>query len=303
MKKLLCSVLRALQSAVSSPRSVASLPSVTSVTSCKMSLSSVSLPRISRISRLNPRLGFRGFGLRISRLTSDFRPLTSFCWLSSALCLLSSALVCSASDPKFADFPRTPAAPSISTNTATLSTNGMDALDEKYHLAIGDRLSYRIIEDEEDPKPMFVTDSGDLEVPLVGRFPAIGRTCKDLAHALKTELEKEYYYHATVIIAVDIMTKTRGKVYLVGAVRAPGPQDIPSDEALTVSKAILRAGGFTEDANKRNVKVTRKGPAAGAQEQSFIIDVSEILEKGRRDADLPLEPGDLIYVPERLIRF
>ena len=179
----------------------------------------------------------------------------------------------------------------------------MDALDEKYHLAIGDRLSYRIVEDEEDPKPLFVTDSGDLEVPLLGRFPAVGRTCKDLARALKTELEKEYYYHATVIIAVDVMTKTRGKVYLVGPVRVPGPQEVPSDETFTVSKAILRAGGFTDFADKRNVKITRKGTGAGTQEQSFLVDVAEILEKGRTDSDLPLEPGDLIYIPERLIRF
>ena len=92
-------------------------------------------------------------------------------------------------------------------------------------MAIGDHLSFRIVEDEEDPKPLLVTDSGDLEFPYIGRFPAVDKTCRQLARELKAELEKEYYYHATVIIAVDVMAKNRGRVYLVGPVRMPGPQE------------------------------------------------------------------------------
>lgn len=179
--------------------------------------------------------------------------------------------------------------------------NSMEALDDQHLLAIGDRLSFRIVEDEEEPKPLFVTDSGELEVPYIGRFPAVGKSCKELARELQAELQKEYYRHATVIVAVDVMTKSRGKVYLVGPVRTPGPQEIPSDEVLTLSKAILRAGGFTDFADRHDVKVTRRG--SGGEDQKFIVNVADILEKGKTESDLRLEPGDLIYVPERLIRF
>ena len=186
------------------------------------------------------------------------------------------------------------------TNSPAVLTNSMAALDDKYRLAIGDRLSYRIIEDEEDPKPIIVTDSGDIEFPYIGRFPVVGKTCKELAHALKAELDKEYYFDVSVILAVDFMTKSRGKVYLVGPVRAPGPQEIPSDEILTLSKAILRAGGFSEYADRKNVKVTRQ---LAGQDQTFIVNVADILEKGKTAADLPLAPGDFVYIPERAIRF
>jgi polysaccharide export outer membrane protein len=243
----------------------------------------------------------------------------------AACCLLLGTGCLFARQPQFANFPeifhpatnvlKASMAAGMQTNAdGSLSQGGtnssgpglaksMAALDEKYRLAIADRLSYRIVEDEEDPKPLSVTDSGDLEFPYIGRFPAVGKTCKDLASELKAELEKEYYYQATVIIAVDSMTRSRGKVYLVGAVRMPGPQDVPSDEVLTLSKAILRGGGFSDFADKKNVKVTRKSTVAGAEEQTFTVNVESILEKGRRDADLPLESGDLIFIPERKIRF
>lgn len=232
-----------------------------------------------------------------------------------------------AAEPKFADVPAwalaptnaspassrlasnapTRAASAVSQTTtnlaSTASTNSMEALDDQHKLAIGDRLSFRIVEDEDDPKSLLVTDSGDLEVPYIGRYPAVNKTCKQLARELKAELEKEYYYQATVIIAVDIMAKSRGKVYIVGPVHMPGPQEIPSDEVLTLSKAVLRAGGFGDYADTHKVRVTRKSSTPGAPDQVFTVDVGEILQKGKTESDLPLEPGDLIYVPERLIRF
>jgi len=106
-----------------------------------------------------------------------------------------------------------------------------------------------------------------------------------------------------VIISVDLMTKSRGKVYLVGPVRMPGPQDIPSDEILTLSKAILRAGGFTDYADKRHVKITRQGAAGGTDKETLVVDVGAIFDKGKTENDVVLRPGDLIYIPERLIRF
>ena len=87
------------------------------------------------------------------------------------------------------------------------SANGMDALDDRHKLNIGDRLSFRIVEDGDDPKQIAVTDSGDLELPYIGRYPAVGKTCRELAWKLKAELEKDYYYHATVIIAVNEWAK------------------------------------------------------------------------------------------------
>jgi protein involved in polysaccharide export with SLBB domain len=211
---------------------------------------------------------------------------------------------CAAAGASDATATNHPAATALATNSVADSHTGLvNVLDDKYHLAIGDEISFQIIEDEDDPKQLTVTDSGDIQVPYIGRFPAAGKTCKELAAALKVQLEKDYYKQATVVIAVNSKPRSRGKVYLVGAVRAPGPQDISSDETLTVSKAILRAGGFTEFANEKEVRITRDINPGADDKTNLVVNVEQIFEKGKVENDVTLRPGDLIYVPERLIRF
>jgi protein involved in polysaccharide export with SLBB domain len=192
---------------------------------------------------------------------------------------------------------------SAATNTAPVNETNHPSVVEGHKLSIGDRMSFKIVEEEDDSKPLIVTDDGDVEVPFIGRVPAENKTCKELTAEIKAALEKDYYYHATVVISIDSMSKTHGRVYLVGAVRAPGPVELPSDETLTLSKAILRAGGFTDYADRRHVKLTRKDADGKSDKQTFIVNVGEIFDDGKVESDRDLQSGDLVYIPDRLIRF
>ena len=184
-----------------------------------------------------------------------------------------------------------------STTSAVLRTNSMTVLDDKKRLGPNDYVSFRVVEDRDDKSERFrVNDSGELEVPYVGLVTAQGKTCKELAYTIKAALEREYYYHATVILAVEkVSEKSRGRIYVYGSVKGQGPQEIPADESYTVSKAIIRAGGFGDFADKRKVKVTRKGG------KDFVVDLKNVIERGKSDEDVVLQPDDQIYVPQRLI--
>ena len=173
----------------------------------------------------------------------------------------------------------------------------MAVLDDKKKLGPNDFVSFRVVEDRDnDSQRLRINDNGELEVPYVGLVSAQGRTCKELAYSIKSLLEKEYYYHATVILAVDrVSEKSRGRIYVYGSVKAQGPQEIPPDESYTVSKAIIRAGGFGDFANKRKVKVTRKNG------KEFNVDLKRVIEEGHTEEDIVLVPDDQIYVPQRLI--
>jgi polysaccharide export outer membrane protein len=186
--------------------------------------------------------------------------------------------------------------PPPSSNTV-MRTNSMSVLDDKKRLGSNDFVSFRVVEDRDnESQHLRVNDNGELEVPYIGLVPAQGKTCKELAYTIKNALEKEYYYHATVILAVDrISEKSRGRVYVYGSVKGQGPQEIPPDETYTVSKAIIRAGGFGDFADKRKVKLTRKNG------QDVTVDLKRIIEQGRTEEDVVVQPDDQIYVPQRLI--
>jgi polysaccharide biosynthesis/export protein len=175
-------------------------------------------------------------------------------------------------------------------------------LDDRHKLGPGDRLSYRVIEDQDEPRSLVITDSGDLEIPYLGLVHAAGRTSLELAKSVKSQLEQNLYYQASVIIAVELVNKTRvtGKVYVTGQVRNKGGFEIPAGETMTVSKAILSAGGFSDFSDKKNVRLIRK-TAQG--EQTYIINVLNIWERGRLGEDLAVQPEDLIVVPARLVNY
>jgi polysaccharide biosynthesis/export protein len=183
------------------------------------------------------------------------------------------------------------------TTNTVMRTSSMEVLDDKKKLNRNDYVSFRVVEDRDtDPQHLRVNDSGELEVPYVGLVPAEGRSCKELAYNIKSSLEKEYYYHATVILAVDrVSEKSRGRIYIYGSVKSQGPQEVPPNESYTVSKAVIRAGGFGDFANKRKVKVTRKDG------KDFTVDLKRVIEEGHTDEDLVLQPDDQVYVPQRLI--
>jgi protein involved in polysaccharide export with SLBB domain len=174
--------------------------------------------------------------------------------------------------------------------------------DDKYKLRLGDRVSFQVLEDREPPKSLMIADSGELDVPYVGRLPAVDKTCKQLAAQIKTLLEREYYYRASVVLALDSANRVLGRVYIWGQVRNQGPIELAVNENLTAGKAILRAGGFADFANKKRIKVIRNG-AAGAAKQVLELNMVDILENGATEKDLLLQSDDSVIVSSRLINF
>jgi protein involved in polysaccharide export with SLBB domain len=185
------------------------------------------------------------------------------------------------------------------TTSTVMRTNSMTVLDDKKKLGSNDFVSFRVVEDRDnESQHLRVNDTGELEVPYVGLVQAAGKSCKELAYTVKAALEREYYYHATVIIAVDhISEKSRGKVYVYGSVKGQGPQEIPADESYTVSKAIIRAGGFGDFADKKKIKLTRKNG------ETVTVNLKRVIEEGRTDEDVVVRPDDQIYVPQKLVNF
>jgi len=191
--------------------------------------------------------------------------------------------------------------PEKSTNQVRVASGYV--LDDKHQLEPGDKISFQIVEDQDPPISLIVADSSELDVPYVGRISVAGKTSRQVAEMLKGMLEKDYYYRATVIIGLDSVNKVRGKIYIWGQVHNQGPIDMLFNENLTAGQAILRAGGFGDFADKKKVKVVRNSGGSDSAKQVFLINMVDVLENGKVELDIPLQPGDFIIVPSRLVNF
>ncbi len=81
-------------------------------------------------------------------------------------------------------------------------------------------------------------------------------------------------------------------VYVNGEVKNPGP--FPFDRDMTLLRAITRAGGFTQWANKAKVDILRTEKGAS---KVIHVDAGDV-EKGKIP-DVPLLPNDQVVVRER----
>lgn len=186
---------------------------------------------------------------------------------------------------------------------------------EKYRIGPGDKLNFRVQEDQGHvPAILLVSPAGEVEVPYVGRVMVGGLSLKEAGQKLKKLLEKDFYFQATVLLALeDLAPKLVGpggatqpgikakQIRVMGAVKIQGVQDMPDDEPYMISQAIIKAGGFTSFGDGRRVRITRKN-AEGKVEHTYV-NVDAIIKDGEIDKDVELKDDDLIYVKEKIWTF
>lgn len=122
-----------------------------------------------------------------------------------------------------------------------------------------------------------------------GRGPAVRRIpVKELIDEARPEWNLEL--HGGEVIRVP----EAGKIFVVGNVRRPGSYPAPNPEDATVLKLIALAEGLTPYYRKR-AYIYRKDPATGVKRE-IEIELGKILK--REAPDVPLEPDDILYIPD-----
>lgn len=88
-------------------------------------------------------------------------------------------------------------------------------------------------------------------------------------------------------------------VYVNGEVSRVGGQELGERDSISIAQVLTQAGGFTKDAKKSKVRILR--PIEGTSRRAVIeVDVTELFEG--KALDVPLLPGDIVYVPRTYSR-
>lgn len=147
-----------------------------------------------------------------------------------------------------------------------------------------------------------VREDGTIYYPYAGIIKAAGMTREELRQDLSQNLSQ---YIENPQVEVSIASFRSQRVYVVGEVKYPGRIPI-NDVPLTALEAINRpqlqqnlsggtfisggAGGFTQNADRRNVVLTRDG-------KTYRVDLQALYEAGDLSQDILLKDGDVLNVP------
>ncbi len=154
------------------------------------------------------------------------------------------------------------------------------ALTGPYRLDTADRLRVVVYDQPSLTNIYEVDQSGRVSLPLIGDVAARDATTEELAQRIEAKLATAYLREPDVTVEVSAYRP----FFVLGEVNAPGQYAyVPG---ITAETAIAMAGGFSERANKRIVRVSRS--------------INGRLLEGRMAVIEPIRPGDTIYVPESL---
>ena len=146
-----------------------------------------------------------------------------------------------------------------------------------------------------------VNASGEILMPHIGAVKCDGLTIVELQEKIKTAYQS-YFIDPQVTVGFPPfvegsgMKSPWGEVLMMGEVARPGPVNMSSTRDLTVTRALMVAGGATPLSDKSKVKVTRREKDGSLKK--FIVNIDKIGKEGRSDLDIVLKPGDVVYVPE-----
>jgi polysaccharide export outer membrane protein len=173
-----------------------------------------------------------------------------------------------------------------------------EAPSEEYVIGPLDQLDIFVWRNPElSAKGVQVRPDGRISTPLIADMPAVGKTPSMLADDMKIALG-EYIKDPIVSVIVQNFAGTFSQqVRIVGATEKPA--SIPYRANMTVLDAMISVGGLSEFAAGNRARLVRYDRATGKQTE-YKLRLASLLKDGDTRANVRLEPGDVIIIPESM---
>lgn len=184
---------------------------------------------------------------------------------------------------------------------STLSKDKANKPDFIYKLTVTDRVRISIFQEEDLNEIVRVDARGNINLKLVGDLRVAGLTVNEAQRAIEQSY-REGRFLRNPQATISIEDYAPREVTIQGQVKAPGRYLLPVESTFSVIELVTKAGGLTDIAKGTNVVITRI--AADGKKITVIVDVDAVIrgKKGvNSETNYLLEPGDIVYVPERII--
>jgi polysaccharide export outer membrane protein len=169
-------------------------------------------------------------------------------------------------------------------------------------LALADRIRVAVYQEDDLTSLTRIDARGRINLPLIGEITVGGMTVVEAQAAIENAY-KDGRFLRNPQVTVNVEEYAPREVSIQGQIRNPGRYTLPIESTFTVVELVTKAGGITDIGKGTAVTVTRVLP--DGSKKIFVVDVDNVI-KGRSnqkndDNTLLLLPGDIVYIPERLI--
>lgn len=163
----------------------------------------------------------------------------------------------------------------------------------EYHLNVGDQLEISVYRpqagtDDDMHRYVLVGPDGKISYFFTPSQKAAGLTLAELQSDLTARLAQ---YVRSPAVSVTLAHSPQKRVYVVGEVVEEGVRQLDANNGDTVLDAIFACKGLTKAANLDQAYVIRRDGIIG-------INLEQLMFRGDQTQNLPLETGDVVYVPE-----
>jgi len=161
-----------------------------------------------------------------------------------------------------------------------------------YKIQSGDLLDITVYQEKDMDRTARVSGNGIVTFPLAGNLKLAGLSVPEAEAHIASQLSQ-----FLINPQVSVLIKEYGnkQVYVLGEVKKPGSIEMPVEKPLTVLEAVTLAGGFSELAAPDRTKVLR---TENGKSVSIEVQISRITKLGDKNADIPLNPSDVVFVPQ-----
>jgi len=155
-----------------------------------------------------------------------------------------------------------------------------------YVLGPGDEINVQVTGQLNQQLRFVVDRSGAIAIPGIGTVHVAGLPFGQLNDFLNGELGKIY---RNFTISTNLGSLRTIQVFVVGEAHRPGAYSISSLSTLT--NAVFASGGPLPQGSLRDIQVKRNGVTIDH------FDLYDLLLHGDKSHDVPLESGDVIFIP------
>ena len=166
------------------------------------------------------------------------------------------------------------------------------AVGSDYRIGPGDTLQIYVWRNPELTATIPVRPDGKISTPLVEDMIAVGKNPSQLARDVEKILS-EYVKAPRVNVIVTNPVSYFSQVKIIGQVQHP--QALPYREGMTVLDAVLSVGGLAPFAAGNRARLMR---IENGKQKEIRLKLDKILDGGDMALNIPLQPGDVVLVPE-----